>query len=1317
MRIICLLLTFLFTLLSTPVSHAAGDACSNISLGQGLPSATVRSLTQDATGFIWLGTDAGLCRYDGIGIQQINIAQCGTDQFVSTVLAHGNLIYAGTARSAFVYNQLTGCVSRVSARINSMVTSFTVDRLGRLWISTSSQGVFCVSGGSTRQYNLPQTGNNISRVYADADNQLWLYTKGTRNNLLKLNQATNRFEYASRQPVYGGMDLTRTADGTLWLGTWDHGLMQLRPDGTLTPDAATSTLLYHIHCVAADYGSQLLVGCDNGVFAYNTQTHTCLPIGDVSQLQSIADRFVYTVKRDREGGLWTGSFYGGVSYFSPIGHRFNLFSNNNGLNGNVVGRFCEDASHNIWIATDDGGLNCYNLATASFRNYPGQQLLRHYNVHALCADGNTLWTGTYSRGIIRLNTATGAIKQYVLGASANRQSCYALYKDARGRVWATSMDGVAVYDAQADNFRFLKNFGATTMDIKADRQGNLWFATQGKGLWRLGSNGRFTNYLHHTGAGALPSNEVNSIFVTPGGKLLFATSNGLCQWQGNGFAAIRLPLQRQSIYSIVGYGNDIWLTSAAGIIKYQPGKGIQIFNTADGVADGQFQINSGLLASDGSVFFGSTQGFNVFRPYNIRVNQVRPTVVISQIKLFNKVLSAASDKFRSNSHGTVELRLSHSENMITLQYAALSYCTPGKNLYAYRMDGIDNAWNYVGNQHEATYSNLAPGTYTFRVKATNNDGVWSSKCAELKIVILPPFWWSWPAQLLYVALIVAGIWMVLRWRLRLAERRHQHELHKLQEQNERATKDARLRFFTMIAHEIRTPVSLIKAPLDELKLSLRPIMQRVTSVEQVSGVSRNLQLISRNTDRLLELVNQLLDFNKVQQQGLELHFGLYNLDDILQSVVTRFKTTMESRNINFTLTEPDKQLTAMVDRESITKIVSNLLTNAMKYTHDSITLECRLCNDNDHFCITVADNGIGISEADQKKIFNEFYQARDNKPGTGIGLSIVQQLTRLHHGMVEVQSAPGKGSTFTVTLPLRQQTALQQDDKKPAVPGPDKAIHVATAEPAGTMNEIAALDKGDNTVLIVEDDRDLCNFLKQNFSKTYHVLTAGNGREALAQLRKHSVTLIVSDWMMPGMDGAELCRQVRGNTATSHIPFIMLTAKTDDEAKVTGIESGADAFIEKPFSMRYLEACIERLIEVRRELMHQVAEKPEKPVSTLAKTEKDKMLLDKMSKLIEQNLCSSDLNIQFLMKKLEISRTGLFAKTKALTGMAPQELITFMRLRKAAAMLREGNMRISQVCYAVGYSSPGYFARNFARQYGCMPSEYIKKFSGEQHEN
>ena len=224
---------------------------------------------------------------------------------------------------------------------------------------------------------------------------------------------------------------------------------------------------------------------------------------------------------------------------------------------------------------------------------------------------------------------------------------------------------------------------------------------------------------------------MNSIFVTPGGKLLFATSNGLCQWQGNGFAAIRLPLQRQSIYSIVGYGNDIWLTSAAGIIKYQPGKGIQIFNTADGVAGGQFQINSGLLASDGSVFFGSTQGFNVFRPYNIRVNQVRPTVVISQIKLFNKVLSAASDKFRSNSHGTVQLRLSHSENMITLQYAALSYCTPGKNLYAYRMDGIDDAWNYVGNQHEATYSNLAPGTYTFRVKATNNDGVWSSKCAEL----------------------------------------------------------------------------------------------------------------------------------------------------------------------------------------------------------------------------------------------------------------------------------------------------------------------------------------------------------------------------------------------------------------------------------------------------------------------------------------------------------------------------------------------------------------------------------------------------------
>lgn len=1305
---------------------ASGDSRNvrvrNITMDNGLPTNAVRNIVQDKFGFMWFGTDNGLCRYNGYGVQTFFNPYQKYDQYVSTLRTTDDGILVGTSKGVYRFIFRTETFERLNGQITSQANAITQDVDGNIWVATQGQGVFrcSIRSQQVKNYPMPQWRGNVATVLVDGNNQVWILSLQSNSKPWRLNKGSDGFEpvkVESDAINLSGRSMIQAADGSLLIGTWSDGLVQLYSDGTTRQllNPVLANMGHHIHALFRHSDQEIYIGCDEGLILYDLQQHSWKLLSEetVHPVKNIAERFVYSITKDGEGGTWLGTFYGGVSYISPIQQRFHTYMNGSGtadLHGNVVGRFAEDRQRRIWIATDDGGLNCYDAPNDRFVDYPGRSVLSKYNVHGLLVDGDYLWVGTYGNGVIRLNLASGGMQTFQLDSYPHNSSCYCLFRDSKRRLWATSMEGVNVFDEQAQTFKPVKALGATTVSMAEDTQGNVWLGTQGDGLWcyqaKGSAQGAWKHYMPvEKDATSLFSNSVNCVSCSSSGNLYVVTDMGLCQYMpaADNFKRMVIDASTKDYSCIVVHQDEMWLSSSKGILRYIPGEAVQMFNRYDGLTCDQFLANSGFMASDGRIYFGTVRGFNTFYPHQVKVNQVAPSVFITSLELFNEPVSVGSTLLPEALSQIKQLDLHYGDDMFSISFAALSYISPEKNQYAYMLEGFDKDWIYAGSEHKATYTNIPAGTYTFRVKATNNDGVWSQQEATLKIEMHPPFWWSLPAKMLYLLLIGYLIYLYTQMKLRKEKRHHQLELQLLNDKKEQEIRDARLQFFTMIAHEIRTPVSLIIGPLETLKDEWTKLSRQI---QGNASMTQTLDVIDRNAQRLLNLVNQLLDFNKVQQQGLQVRFKLNNIAQLMHAVAERFEPTLKKKGARLVVDYPAEDFAAIIDNEAITKVVSNLMTNASKYTKDYVRLSCRLV-DKEHFRIEVEDNGIGIHKDEMNKIFTAFYQARDNKPGTGIGLNIVKNLVEAHHGKVEVKSTVGKGSTFMVTLPVQQQDVEVGEDEALVV---DKQVtdmgEAKTVEPEGIA--AATEEKMPPVMLIVEDDEDMRNFIAANFRDSYQVLTAENGVEGLQQLHRHHVTLIVSDWMMPEMDGSEFCRRVRRNPDTSHIPFILLTAKTDNDSKTEGMNCGADAYIEKPFSLKYLEACIRNMIEMRQLLQSKFSHTPLEPITRIAQTEVDNELLTKMTQLIEDNIDSPDLNVAFLADKLGISRSTLFAKIKALADATPNEMIQIVKLKKSAQLLKEGKYRVNEVCYMVGFSSPSYFSKCFSRQFGVKPADFCE---------
>ncbi len=1283
---------------------------------EGLAANTVRAVLQDSSGYLWFGTDEGLDRYDGIRIRHFPLSNRRFDECITALQETDSLLWIGTVHGVYCFDYATEQIrpfdlaTPEGETVDCTVRAFTTDLDGCLWIATEGQGVFCYSpaGNGLYRRSLPaETQNVAADLLADADNRLWAVTNQGPHGLYRLNRATNRFEpfalhydHAPKEEARPqSLTLLQAADGRLWLGTWQSGLHCVDTDTGhatvhLPPSQARGTL--HIHSLLEYAPGLLLAGSDDGLLLFDVHTgqHRLLsnPPLDPAALSS---RFVYPLTRDREGGLWAGTFYGGVCYSPPGSAAFENYgrsTTSGSLPGSVIARFCEDRYGRIWIASDDGGLCHFLPAEGRFVSHPLPGGGR--NVHALCLDGDDLWVGTYADGIHVMDTRTGRFRPGFSNGNLppEASSSYAIFRDRTGTVWVSTLSGIYRYDRSSGRFLPTGELHATAIDIDQDSVGNLWFATQGNGIFRLDTAGRYRHYPTPL-ADSPASSQANCIHVDPDGTLWAGTQAGLCRLDtaSDSFTAVSLPADggNDNICGIVRTGATLWLTTSHGLLRYNPTDGSCLrFTRDDGLHNDCFVVNAVMQASDGKVYAGTANGFNAFLPHRLPANRVPPPVVVNGIEVDGSEVRPGEELLPRWPEGGGPLHLYPEHRVVSLRFAALSFCVPSKNRYVYLLEGFDKGWTTAGSEHRATYTNLPPGHYVFRVRATNNSGLWSTGEAKLLIEVHPPFYQTVPARILQILLVLLAAAFCVRLAWKRANRRQAAALARTQAEQQQALHEAKINFFTTIAHEIRTPVTLIIAPLDKVMRS---------SVPLPPAVMDDLTVIERNSRRLLDLVSQLLDFRKVEREGLPMHPTRLDVRALADEVARRFEPSFRSRNLRLTTSLPDRPLEAVADGEQLTKLISNLLSNALKYAHTEAVLSCSLSPDGMHYVLSVADDGPGIPPEQRRLVFRPFFQGHPGTGGTGIGLSIVAHVAERHGGEVEVLPSPSGGTLLTATLPVSGPPLTPTLAASAPTPPPDILPDLSVPASQGTSPTV---------VLVVEDHADMRSFLADSLSTHYQVLTASDGSEALEVLRAHEVTLVVSDWMMPRTDGPSLCRTLRADPSLCHVPFVLLTAKTDDDSRVEGMDCGADAYVEKPFSVAYLLACLRNLLQLRQLLRRRFSSQPSMPLDGIAFNPTDAALLQRMEQLVEEHLADPHLSADFLARELGVSRSGLFAKVKSLAGATPGELIQLIRLKRAAQLLAEGGRRINEVCYMVGFSSPSYFAKCFQRQFGVKPTDY-----------
>lgn len=1305
----------------------------------GLSSNTVYSALQDTKGFMWFGTEDGLNRFNGYEFKTYRNIPRDTTSLINNYVYclfedNSRILWVGTERGVCTYNPQTNKFKAFKLKaqdgtcINDRIQNIVADEKGNIWIASYRQGVFLYNrkSNSLKRYSFSkytdplQSSDLITYLYKDKDNTIWTSVNSTAYQIYRLDKNSDRFIPAfphiapSELKKLSSYSIIEDTFGTLWFGTWNNGLYEVdKISGIVNSYLNTENAdkIVHIHTITEYEPGNLLIGSDDGLTSFAVSPI----IGNrrVFHLQEpdISSRFIYPIYQDREGGLWIGTYYGGINYAAPSRNYFASYThdpNKNSVSGNVISSFCEDESGNLWIGTDDGGLNYMDKRSGLFTSYKpqkGKNSISFHNIHGLCLDENNLWIGTYTGGLNVMDVTTKQFRCYKNNpndsTSIDVNNIFSLYKDSHNNIWVGTTQGINRYNRSSDNFNRIRKLSAVTIDILEYNE-TLWFATIGNGLHVYDpATRRWTNYLFESkNKNSLISNEVLCLCTDDNNQLWIGTNSGLCKFnpKENNFTNIVLSTQSNTIYKIISDKEFLWITTGRGLIRFDTKRNqLRTFTKSDGLLSDLFIQNSGIKTSSGRIYIGTANGFNAFYPKQIITNRYIPPVVLTDFQIFNKSVDNPEEYMSVSKDSIMQLTLPYSKNVFSLEYTALSYFAPEKNEYAFMLEGFDKEWNYVGNQRRTTYTNLSPGEYTFRVKASNNDGIWNDAGLTLKIVITPPFWRTNIAIVLYIVLYIVAMIIISKYIRKVSARKDKAKMEKMRAVHEKEIHDAKINFFTTIAHEIRTPVSLIIGPLEKIIEISDQFPEKIKS---------DLNIIDRNSQRLLFLVNQLLDFRKMEQESVQMSYSECNIDELLWNICERFRPSLEQRNIRLEYHSDNKDFKAVTDVENLTKAISNLLNNAAKFTRDYIELSLNTNTDNNTFCIQVTDNGRGIPDEYRQKIFDLFFQVPGNtKSGTGIGLNLVKRIVDALDGTIEVHSIEDEKTMFTIVLPSGQckEATIQrlQSDTTEHIPVELSGNDTWRNECPEKSGRVGRL-----TILVVEDNMDIQEFLWKNLSDTYRILLADNGEEGIKVLQENEVNLIVSDIMMPKMDGIEFCSYVRNNILWSHIPIILLTAKNNTSTKVEAMESGADAYVEKPFSIRFLAAQIRNLLSIREALQKKYAETPFVPLSSIAGNKTDKEFLLKVNDIIEHNISNENFSMDDLAEELCISSSGLFAKIKNISGCTPNKLLLLVRLKKAAELLQQDNYRINEVCYMVGFNNPSYFAKCFQKQFGVLPKDF-----------
>ena len=1307
----------------------------NLSIQNGLSQNTVNAILQDRKGFMWFGTKDGLNRYDGLSFRKFKHDVTNTrglgNNFVTSLYedVEGN-IWVGTDVGLYVYYPEKDCfvhftqLSEENTKIERAVSMISGDGQGHVWIAVESQGLFCydLQKRHLRNCNLkdfPFISTNVKCFSFDNSGTVWIGFYGDGLFYSKDNMKTLQ---PYRSPV-DGKDVfhndvvTKIVAGDyncLYISSIKNGVQELNlTSGKLRNLLLTDENGESVYCrdLLIPSDNELWIGTESGVYIYNLRTDKYVHLHSSEyDSYSLSDNAIYALCKDREGGIWIGSYFGGVNYYPRSYTYFEKYypkGVENSLHGKRVREFCQDSRGILWIGTEDGGLNRFDPKTKDFSYFAPSAGFR--NIHGLCMVDEQLWVGTFSKGLKVIDTRTGVIlKNYRKSDSPHSlvdNSIFAICRTVAGDIYLGTMFGLLRYNAQTDDFDRIQELnGKFVYDIMEDSAGNLWLATYANGAYCYSVNEkRWKNYVHdEKNEKSLPYNKVLSIFEDSHRQVWLTT-------QGGGFCRFHSERETFTRYSVRdGLPNDVvyqivedeegmfWLTTNNGLVCFHPDtEKIKIYTTANGLLGDQFNYRSSFKDEDGTIYLGGIDGFIAFNPKTFSDNRYLPSAVITDFMLFNKEVYAGGwpSPLEKSITFSDKVTLRAEQNSFAFRIAALGYQAPRMNKLEYKLEGFDEEWLSMGESHTVTYSNLRYGSYVFRVRASNSDGVWNENEVSLSIHILPPFYLSVWAYCIYAILFITGsAYTVLYFRQRNAKKHHR-QIEKFEQEKEREIYHAKIDFFTNVAHEIRTPLTLIKGPLENIILK-----------KEVDQETReDLYIMKQNTERLLSLTNQLLDFRKTESQGFRLNFTECDITEILKETYVRFSSLAKQKGLDFSLQMPEEDFHAHVNKEAFIKIISNLLNNAVKYAagYVHVFLSVEASAGKQVFYIRTVNDGVIIPNDMKEEIFKPFVRFNEEEDGkvttgTGIGLALSRSLAELHQGSLSMDKDEQVNS-FCLTLPVVQDTTITLASE------PVSDV-VQVVEP---RRETSEQKDHRPVILVVEDNPGMLLFVVRQLSHEYTILTATNGKEALQVLDGNFVNLIVSDVVMPLMDGFELCKTVKSELDYSHIPIILLTAKTNIQSKIEGLELGADAYIEKPFSMEYLYACISNLLSNREMLRQAFAKSPFVAVNTMALTKADEDFIKKLNEVILVNLHNPDFNMDDMADGLNVSRSNFYRKIKGVLDLTPNEYLRLERLKRAAQLLKEGENRVNEICYMVGFNSPSYFSKCFLKQFGVLPKDFV----------
>lgn len=1296
-----------------------------IQVDDGLSESAIYCIMQDMKGFMWFGTKDGLNRYDGYNFRIFrnnpNNTQSIGNNFIRCI-AEGdiNTLYIGTDAGLYIMNTIDESFEKVTVKTNkgvditSAVNALHVEKNGKIWIGTMAQGIFIynpqdqtLKAVELEKYSLGQ--NAAWSIISDKSGTIWV---GTRLGLLRYNANTEKLE--AIEGMFSTQDnsmheilcILDDSKGNLWLGTWDDGmrLYNKQTNEYISFCGIDSKTYYitHVRSIFQYTDKSLLVGSDDGLYLFDLEKETIKRI-DVPQLShSLSDQNIYSIAKDKENGIWIGTYFGGVNYLNTSLINIETYYPDvvHGLlSGKAVSQFCEDVAGNMWIATEDGGVNYFDTKTKQITQ---PIKTTYHNTHALLFDNENLWIGTFSRGIDIYNTHTKSLINLRNNAkdenTLNDDCIFSLYKTKKGEIYAGTPVGLNRYNKDDNSFTRIPEANGFIYDMKEDDYGNLWVATYGSGALRLDiKNNKWINYdTIQSRNNPIVGSKLTGIYIDSQKRIIFSSEGRgifIYDYKTDNFKNISEMdgLPNNVIYGVLDdpFGN-LWVSSNKGLVCFNISnpKDFKLYNKADGLQSNQFNYKSSYKTRDGKFYFGGINGFNSFYPKDLSEskNRIVPSIEITQISLLDNSDPELEKEIQTNLNKKQQIELPYNKSSFTISYVSLSYISQAKNQYAYKLEGVDTEWNDAGNNKSVTYVSLSPGKYLFKVKASNNDGLWNDQGTETEIEILPPFWLSLPAKMFYLLINLLIVYLIASYYLKKTKRKQQQHLESFKTEQETLAFKSKIEFFTTIAHEIRTPLSLISAPLEEV----------ISSGEGSSQTHQNLSIIEKNCDRLTILINQLLDFRKMDSRKYIVNPEAIDLRSHINELFERFKKTAQNKKIDFELQmPPDDGLTVVSDEDALTKIIGNLLTNALKFTKDKIILRLEL-NSDKSYSVSVEDNGRGIADNHKDLIFDPFYQVQkdDGNVGTGIGLSLVKHLTEILKANIEVKNGIESGTVFTFTfsdipkeLPVREE-------------GADINLLIESA---------ASVKDKKETILVVDDNPEMILFIKNCIQNQYTVDTALNASEALLLMDEKNYDLIISDIMMPGIDGISFTKKIKGDINYSHIPVILLSAKTENTAKVEGLRSGADVFIEKPFSTSYLKAQISSLLENRRAMLDAFNRSPMASYSALTTNKSDEAFLNKLNEEIEKHISDETFSVESLTDILSISRSNLQRKLKSISGVTPGDYLRNYRLKRACKLLLETDMRINEVAFYVGFNSASYFTKAFYKCYQMSPKEFINK--------